>query len=346
MKVSAAQIALIVGGVVEGNADVEVDQPEGIEKAQRNHITFLGNLKYEPYLYTTAAGIVLVPDALVLKEAVQATLIRVEKVYDAVAVLLEKFGPQVQRPADVASRASVDPGATIGEGVSIGDFVVIEKGAVIGERTQIYPQVFIGEGVVIGSGTIIYPGVRIYHGCRIGNNCILHSNTVIGSDGFGFARQPDGTFRKVSQIGIVQIEDDVEIGACVTIDRATMGVTTIRQGVKLDNLIHIAHNVQIGRHTAMAAQAGVAGSTHIGEGCLVGGQVGFVGHLQIADGTEIQAQSGIASSVTKKGSRLFGYPAIDYVQYLRSFTIFKKLPALWNKLLDLEKRMDRMDGRG
>ncbi len=340
MKVNARLIAGLVHGTLEGDPEVSISGPCGIETAKAEHISFMGNLKYEHYLYSSEAGIVLIPTDFQLKESVKSTLIRVPDVYQAVALLLQHFQVKEQVSSSIAESAIVDPSVKIGEGTHISAQVYVDRNAVIGKHVHIYPQVYIGAEVTIGDYSIIYPGVRIYRDCHMGEYCIIHSNTVIGSDGFGFVKDEDGAFNKVPQIGKVRIGNRVEIGANCTIDRATMGETVIHDGVKLDNLIHIAHNVQIGKHTAMAAQVGVAGSTKIGESCLIGGQVGFAGHIEIADQTEIQAQSGIGASITEKGKKWFGSPAIDYVSYIKSHIIFKKLPELWKKVLSMEKTRD------
>jgi UDP-3-O-[3-hydroxymyristoyl] glucosamine N-acyltransferase len=260
-------------------------------------------------------------------------------VYAAIAVLLGHFGDKLNSESfTVSEKASIHPSAIVGERCAIGEFTVIGENVSIGAGSHIHPQVFIGKNVKIGEGVTLYPGVRIYADSIIGNNCTLHANVVIGSDGFGFAPQEDGSFSKVPQIGNVLIEDNVEIGSNTTIDRATMGSTIIRSGVKLDNLIQIAHNVEIGKNTVVAAQTGIAGSTKIGENCMIGGQVGIVGHIRIADRTRIQAQSGVSAAVTEPGTALYGSPAFNYSAFLRSFAVFKRLPELLQRISDLEKK--------
>lgn len=338
MQISARDLALMLNGTVEGNPDVLVNRPSKIEEGGEGSIAFLANPKYEVYAYTTTASVLLVSDDFVAEKPMRSTLIRVKDVYATLAFLLEKFGQNDKSaPREIARYASVHETTVLGKNVAIGDFSVVSKNAEIGENTIIHPQVFIGEKVKIGANCELFPGVRIYHSCVLGDNCVVHANAVIGGDGFGFAPQPDGTFKKIAQIGNVVIENNVEIGANTTIDRATLGSTIIRTGVKIDNLVQIGHNVEIGQNTVIAAQAGVAGSTKIGKNCMIGGQVGFAGHLKIADGTKIQAQSGISASVETPGTAIFGSPAIPYNEYIKSYAVFKKLPELYKKIARLEK---------
>jgi UDP-3-O-[3-hydroxymyristoyl] glucosamine N-acyltransferase len=344
MRLTVQALAELLQGSIEGDSNAVVTKPGKIEEGQPGEITFLGNEKYEPFIYTTGASVVLVSMDFKPRLPVRATLIRVNDVYHALAVLMNKFGSQKIKPAGwgISPQAFVHPEARIGNNVSIGTFAVIEKGATIGDDTIIHPQVFIGRNATIGAETIIYPGVRILEDCQIGNNCILHSNAVIGSDGFGFAPQADGAFQKIPQLGNVIIEDDVEIGANTTIDRGSVGSTIIRNGVKLDNLIQVAHNSEIGEHTAVAAQVGIAGSTKIGKRCRIAGQAGFVGHVRIADDTTVQAQTGVAQNVEETHTVICGYPAIPYRDYIRSFAVFKRLPDLDKKVKLLE---DKLSGK-
>jgi UDP-3-O-[3-hydroxymyristoyl] glucosamine N-acyltransferase len=339
--ITALQLAQILNGTIEGNPDVKISRPSKIEEGEVGTISFLGNLKYEHYAYTTRSSVLLVSKNFTPSAPIAATLIRVEDVYASVAVLLEKFGQKTESQGIVSTKSSVHASATIATNVSIGDMSVIEENVSIGENTIVFPQVYIGKNAVIGKNTTLYPGVRIYNDCVIGDNCILHANAVIGSDGFGFAPTEDGSFKKVPQIGNVVIEDNVEIGSNTTIDRATMGSTIIRKGVKLDNLIQVAHNVEIGENTVIASQTGIAGSTKIGANCMIGGQVGIVGHLKIADKTRIQAQSGVAASITEPNTAWYGSPAIPYSNYLRSYAGFKQLPDLLKRVLQLEKKMEQ-----
>lgn len=341
MKMTAKDIAALVGGTVEGDPDVEITRPGKIEEGGEGVLTFLANPKYEPWIYKTTAAAVLVSNDFQPKEPVGATLIRVPNVQAAVAQLLEQFAGGVQHPTGIASSAEIHAEADIGERVGIGDFVVVARGASIGDGCVLYPHVYVGENVHIGPNTVLYPGVKVYRETVIGSRCVVHANTVIGSDGFGFAPQPDGSWKKVPQTGRVRIEDDVEIGANTVIDRATMGETVIRQGAKIDNLVQIAHNVEVGAHTVIAAQAGIAGSTKLGKGCQIGGQAGFVGHIRVADGTRVQAQSGVARPVTEPGQALQGSPAFGYMDYNKAYAVFKKLPDLYRKIHELEKQLKK-----
>ena len=340
MYLKAKELAQLLNGRVEGDPDVEVHGPSKIEEGGVGTISFLGNLKYEPYLYTTTASIVLVNETFTAREPVSATLIRVSDVYAAIALLLERFQPEATTAAGISPDARMHTGVVVGAQVSVGSFTVVESGTEIGDHTSIFPQVYIGKGVKIGSHVTIYPGARIMDGCVIGNRCIIHSNAVIGADGFGFAPQPDGAYKKIAQIGNVVLGDDVEIGANTCIDRATMGSTIIRSGVKLDNLIQVAHNAEIGANTVIAAQAGIAGSTKIGASCMIGGQVGFAGHIVVAEGTQVQAQSGVAHSITEPGQAWFGTPAIKWKAYIRSYGVFKRLPELDKLVGQLAKTLN------
>ena len=337
MQLSAKILAELLGGEIEGDPNVMVSKPSRIEEGGRGTISFLGKDKYEHYAYQTDASILLVNKDFVPRKPISTTLIRVENVYQSITVLLEKFSQPQESSPGIADSAVIAPQAEIGPDVSVGAGTVIEAGTKIGAGSRIGPQVYIGTNVVIGEAVILHPGVRILKDCVLGDRCVVHPNTVIGSDGFGFATQDNGEYKKILHVGNVLIESDVEIGANTTIDRATMGSTIIRQGVKLDNLIQIGHNAEIGAHTVIAAQSGVAGSTKIGRHCRIGGQVGFAGHITIADGTEVQAQSGVAQSVKKPGTYLFGTPAFNYKDFIRSFLVFKKLPDLYRRIIQLEK---------
>lgn len=339
MQITTGQLAQLLNGRVEGDPEALIDRPSKIEEGGKGSISFLANPKYEEYLYTTTATAVLVSEDFLPRKPVPVTLIRVPDVYAALGFLLERFDIERQlQHQGISERAEVHPEAIVEEGVYIGPFVVVERAARIGAGARLMAQVYVGEQAEIGANTVLYPGVKVYRDCQIGQNCILHANAVIGSDGFGFAPQEDGSYKKVPQLGAVQIEDEVEIGANTVIDRATMGATIVKRGVKLDNLIQVAHNVQIGEHTVIAAQAGIAGSTKIGSGVQIGGQVGVVGHIQIADGVKIQAQSGIAAKITKEGSAWYGSPAIPYRDFLRSYAVFKQLPDLLRRLKTLEEK--------
>ncbi|MBO4557681.1 MAG: UDP-3-O-(3-hydroxymyristoyl)glucosamine N-acyltransferase [Bacteroidales bacterium] len=328
MKITAREIAAHLNGDIIGDADVQVSSPARIEYGKKGNICFLANPKYEKYLYTTDAGIVLVNRSFSPREKVSATMIAVDDAYAAVAELLEWFSSlkKSRRRGSWFSnllRRSVIKGR-IGRGTYVGQFSVIERRARIGRDCQIYPQVFIGENVIIGDNVIIYPGARIYHDCVIGNNCILHAGCVIGADGFGFAPLEDGTYQKIQQTGNVVLEDNVEVGANACIDRATMGSTIVRRGVKLDDLVMIAHNVEVGANTVMAGMSGVAGSAQIGEHCVIGGQCGIGGHIKIADHTTFAAKTGLMTDWKTPGQSLMGYPAMTYMQYMRAYSAFKK----------------------
>lgn len=338
MKIKAKDLAALLNGVVEGDPNVEIDRPSKIEEGTAGSISFLANSKYEPYAYTTKASILLVHNDFQASQTIHATLIRVANVYDSIAFLLEKFGEAANpEHTGISTKAEVHTNATLPRNISIGAYTVVEAGAQIGEGSNIYPQVYVGKRVRLGKNVTLHPGVRIYHDCIIGDNCILHANVVIGADGFGFIPQSDGSFKKVAQIGNVIIENDVEIGANTTIDRATMGSTLIKRGAKLDNLIMVAHNVEIGENTVIAAQAGIAGSSKIGNNCMIGGQAGIVGHLKIADHTKIQAQSGVTKSIKKTHQAIYGTPALPYSNYLKSYAVFKNLTDLQQRVKDLEK---------
>jgi len=339
MQITAKELCQLLNGTLEGNPDVKVNAPSKIEEGKEGTISFLANPKYEQYAYTTKSSILLVSKTFKPSKPISATLIRVEDVYASLAELMERFGQGPEETRGIDETASVDDSVEVGAAVRIGQYSVVEAGAKIGKGCRIYPQVYIGEKVELGENVTLYPGVKIYADCKVGANSILHANVVIGSDGFGFAPEADGSYRKIPQLGNVVIEESVEIGANTVIDRATMGSTVIRKGVKLDNLIQIAHNVEIGEHTAIAAQAGIAGSTRIGKRCLIGGQAGFVGHIELADGVKVQAQSGVAGSVKTPGAAIYGAPAIPYADFLRSYAVFKQLPALYKQLNDLEKEL-------
>jgi UDP-3-O-[3-hydroxymyristoyl] glucosamine N-acyltransferase len=342
MQFSASQIAVMVEGRIEGDPDATVSSFGKIEEAKNGQLAFFANPRYEEYLYSSAASIVLVNEEYELKQPVQMTMIRVKDAYSAFASLLSKYQELkqgqlkgVQDPCFIAKTASVAGDAFIGAFSYIGEY------AVIGNNCKLYPGTFIGDNVKLGSNCIIHPGVKIYHECIIGNNIIIHAGTVIGSDGFGFAPQPDGSFKKVPQIGNVVIEDDVEIGSNTTIDRATMGSTMVRSGAKLDNLIQIAHNVEIGHSTVIAAQAGISGSTKLGNGVMIGGQAGIVGHIQLGDGAKVNAQSGVSKSI-EPGKAVTGSPAYEYTAALRSQALSRKLPDLEKRIKELESIVSQL----
>jgi UDP-3-O-[3-hydroxymyristoyl] glucosamine N-acyltransferase len=337
-SVSAATLAQLLGGEVVGDPEASVWQPAKIEDAPNGSITFLGNMQYESYLYTTEASIVLVNRDFVPKSAVKTTMILVDNVYESVAVMLEAFGQSMQpEVAQISKLAFVHETAILGSGVDVGPFAVVQAGAKIGDNTRIFAQVYIGENAEIGADCQLFPGVKVYHGCQIGARCILHSNTVIGSDGFGFAPLEDGSYRKIAQVGNVVVEDDVEMGSCTVVDRATMGSTIIRKGVKLDNLVQIAHNVEIGSHTVMAAQSAVAGSSKVGRFSQIGGQSGVTGHINLPDRLKCAAQTGIMTPPKEENVVLAGTPGMPFKDFMRSTAVFRKLPDLLKRLEELEK---------
>ena len=340
MQFTAQQIAHYIGGKVDGDANAAVSTFAKIEEAGPGALTFLANPKYTHFIYDTKATIVLVNNEFEAEQPVAATLIRVSDPYSSLAKLLE-LASTAMRPAKtgIEQPCHISDGVEVPEGCYVGAFAYIGHGVKLGKNVKIYPQSYIGDGCEIGDDTIVYAGVRVYHGCRIGSRCILHSGAVIGADGFGFAPDANGVYHKIEQIGIVEIDDDVEIGANTTIDRSTMGRTYIGRGVKLDNLIQVAHNVEIGHDTAMASQVGIAGSTKIGSNCMFGGQVGISGHITIGDGTHIGAQSGIPKSVAA-GSRIMGSPALPIGDFGRLCAYQKNLGELFAKVRELESKLN------
>ncbi|MCY4781005.1 UDP-3-O-(3-hydroxymyristoyl)glucosamine N-acyltransferase [Sphingobacterium sp. UT-1RO-CII-1] len=339
MQFTANQIAAILGGYVEGNSEAVVNQLAKIEEGVDGSLTFLSNLKYEHFLYQTNASIVIVNEDLQLSKAVNSTLIRVKDAYSAFSELLKVYHNLRTEKRGIEELSFVHESAKLGDNIYIGAFSYISKNVRIGNNVKIYPQVFIGDDVTIGENCVLYPGVKIYYDCVIADNVTIHSGTVIGSDGFGFAPQKDGTFSKVPQIGNVIIEKNVEIGANTVIDRATIGSTIIRDGVKLDNLIQVAHNVELGSNTVAAAQTGISGSTKVGQNVVLGGQVGVVGHIHIASGSQVQAQSGINRSISEENKKWGGTPAMRYSSNLRSHVIYAKLPQLEQRIAELEAQL-------
>lgn len=342
MEFSAKQIAQMLEGRVEGNENAVVSKLCKIEEGEEGGLSFLANPKYNHYLYSTKASIVIINEDFEPEEEIKTTVIRVKDAYSCFAKLLEIYNQYRLNKNGISTLAFIDKQAEIAEDVYVGEFAVISKGAKIGKGSKIYPHVYIGDDVKIGENVTLFAGVRIYHDTVIGNNCILHSGAVLGADGFGFAPLADGTFKKIAQIGNVVIEDDVEIGANATIDRATMGSTKVMKGTKIDNLCQLGHNVVIGQSTAMAAQTGVAGSTKIGSNCFIGGQVGFSGHIKVGDRCSIGAQAGIISDI-KDEARIIGSPAIDAKAYMKSYVYFRKLEQMKNKMDELEKRLAALE---
>ncbi len=339
MKFSAKHIAGLLDGKIEGNENAEVSKLSKIEEGKPGSLSFLANPKYTQYIYSTKASIVIVNNDFIPEQKISATLIRVADAYQSFAKLLELYNQIKLNKAGISGKAHIPESAQIGKNVYIGEFVFIGENAEIGDNVKIYPQSYIGDNTTIGENTLVYAGVKIYSDNVVGKNVTIHSGVVIGGDGFGFVQQKSGSnYSKVSQIGNVIIEDFVEIGSNTTIDRATLGSTIIRKGAKLDNLIQIGHNVEIGENTVIVAQTGIAGSTKIGKNCMIGGQVGIVGHLRIADNVKIAAQSGIGKSILEDGLIVQGSPAYDLHEYQKSYIYFRKLPSLANRIEELEKK--------
>ena len=340
MEFTAQQIAAFLRGTVEGDPEVKVSNFSKIEEGKPGTLTFLANPKYEHHIYHTEASIVLVNQDFTPTEPIHTTLIRVENAYTALAQLLNMVEQAKSKKSGVDSTAFIAPTASVGEDCYIGNMAYIGERVKLGNNCQVYPFAYIGDNVEIGDNTILYPHVTVYHDCRIGQHCILHAGSVIGADGFGFA--PEGEqYKKIPQLGNVVIEDNVEIGANTTIDRAVMDSTIIRQGVKLDNLIQIAHNVEVGENTVMAAQVGIAGSVKVGKHCMFGGQVGLAGHIKIADDVTLGAQAGVISSV-KEATTLLGAPAIQARNFMRSSAIFNRLPELYRTIGQLQREVETL----
>ena len=341
MEFTAKQIAELIQGRVEGDENAVVSTFAKIEEGVPGAISFLSNPKYTHYIYETKSSAVLINEDVELEKPVSTTLIRVKNAYECVAKLLQFYESMKPAKKGIDPLASISPKAQIGEDVYIGAFAVIGDGAVIGKGTQIYPHTVIGDGVTIGEKCLFYPNVTIYQGCKIGNNVTIHAGSVVGADGFGFAPNTEG-YDKIPQIGIVVIEDDVEIGANTCIDRSTMGQTIIHKGVKLDNLIQVAHNCEIGENTVMSAQAGMAGSTKIGAWCMVGGQAGFSGHIQVADKTFIGAQCGVIKNTQGNGESLIGSPAMEPKMFFKAKAIYSKLPDMYRQIAQLQREIDEL----
>ena len=341
MQFTAEQIAAFLGGEIVGDATVSVSNLAKIEEGTPGTLTVLSNPLYTQYIYTTQASIALVRRDFEPEKPVTPTLIKVDDPYTCLTRLLELVEQARGQKSGIEEPSHIALSAQVADDVFVGAFTYIGERAVVGSGCKIYPQVYIGDDVVLGNNVILYPGVKVYHGCRIGNNCIVHAGAVIGSDGFGFAPQADGSYKKIPQIGIVILEDDVELGANTTIDRATMGATVIRRGVKLDNLVQIAHNVEVGAHTVMAAQVGVAGSTKIGEQCMFGGQVGIAGHRHVGNRVIVGAQSGIPNDV-KDNMEIMGYPAVPKVEFARQTVHIKRLAQLNQTVKELQQQINEL----
>lgn len=339
MDFTAALIADFLKGSVDGDPKASANDVSKIEEGRPGTLSFLANPKYEKYIYETASSIVIVNEDFKPQKPVSATLIRVKNAYESFAALLRLVDEQRPKKSGISPTASIADSARVGKNCYIGEFTVVSDRVTLGQGVQIYPQVYIGEEVTIGEGTVLHPGVKVYQGTEIGAHCILHAGAVVGGDGFGFAPNQANNYEKVPQVGKVIIEDHVEIGANTTIDRATMGATILHKGVKLDNLIMIAHNVEVGENTVMAAQTGISGSTKIGRNCMFGGQVGLIGHINIADGVKIAAQSGVTKDVKEPNMVIQGSPPLDFNYYQRCYVVFKNLPHLRNQVIDLEKKV-------
>ena len=341
MEYSAKEIADFLQGQIEGDPDVKVSQIAKIEEASAGTMTFLANPAYTPYIYKTNASIVLVRSDFVPEQALMATLIRVEDPYGALARLLELYQKSLPQKTGISDLAFISSSAEVPDDNYIGAFAYIGDHVKLGKNVKVYPHCFVDDHVTIADNTVLFSGVRIYNNCRIGANCTLHANAVIGADGFGFAPQTNNNYKKVAQIGNVVIEDSVEIGAGTTIDRATLGSTIIKKGVKLDNLIQIGHNVVVGENTVMAAQVGVAGSTKIGKNCMIGGQAGISGHLNIGDDVKMAAQAGVSSHI-KDGQIIMGSPAMEASKYRKAFIHFRNFETLVKRIDELEKELKKL----
>lgn len=345
MEFSAQQIAVILGGTVEGNPNITVNNLSKIEEGKPQTLSFLANLKYEEHIYSTGASVVIVAKNFEPQKPIPntCTLVKVENAQAAFAKLLEMYNQLKLDKKGIHTQSYISGSAKIGEEIYLGEFSSISNNAKIGNNVKIYPNSYIGENVEIGDNTTIFSGVKIYADCKIGANCTIHSGVVVGGDGFGFVPNQENNYAKIPQIGNVIIEDHVEIGANTTIDRATLGSTIIRKGVKLDNLIQIAHNVEIGENTVIAAQTGVAGSTKIGKNCMIGGQVGIIGHLKIADEVKIAAQSGIGNDINQVGAIMQGSPAFNVGDYKRSYVLFRSLPKIKSKLDIIQDKIKNLE---
>jgi UDP-3-O-[3-hydroxymyristoyl] glucosamine N-acyltransferase len=345
MEFTAAVIAGFLKGEIDGNPEIKVNTIAKIEEGHEGALSFLANPKYEHYIYTTDSSVVLVNKSFVPSQKIRATLIRVDNAYESFASLLRLVDQARPRKTGIHPAAVIESSAKIGSDVYIGPHAYIGENAVIGDGCSVYPNVYIGDSTRVGNKSTLYPGVTIYHECILGNGCIVHAGSVIGSDGFGFAPQSESEYMKIPQLGNVVLEDNVEIGANVTIDRATMGSTIIRKGVKLDNLIQIGHNVEVGENTVMAALCGISGSTKLGKNCMIGGQVGFAGHIKVANGTKIGAQAGILGEIKEENTAIIGSPAFDIKQFMKASILFRRLPDLNAKINTIEKEVEALKKR-
>jgi len=345
MEFSANDIAGLLGGEVEGDGSVKVNNVSKIDQGVPGTLAFLANPAYTKYIYTTKASVVLVNRDFKPENELPCTLIRVDDAYASIAKLLNYYEQSKPKKVGIEQPSYISESASVGEQAYVGAFAYVGEKATVGNNVKIYPNVYIGDGATIGDDTILYAGVKIYAGCKVGKGCILHAGVVVGSDGFGFAPTADGSYDKIAQVGNVEIKDDVEIGANTTIDCATMGSTVINEGVKIDNLVQIAHNVEVGKNTVIVAQVGVAGSAKIGENCMIGGQVGIAGHIRIGNNVKIGAQSGISNNV-KDNSSLWGTPAFGYRDFMKSYAVFKNLPQLRSDVIELGQKLKEQEGTG
>ncbi len=342
MKFTAKAIAEYLKGEIEGDPETEISGISKIEEGKPGTLSFLANPKYEKYLYTTDASVVLVNKDLKLGKKVKSTLLRVDDAYEAFAALLDLYVKSLPQKKGIDSMALVADTAKTGKDVYIGAFAYLGENVIIGDNVKIYPQVYLGDNTVVGSNTTLFSGVKVYNDCRIGSDCYIHSGVIIGSDGFGFVQQSDNNYKKIPQLGNVIIEDNVEIGAGTCIDRATMGSTIISKGVKLDNLIQIAHNVELGENCVIAAQTGIAGSTKLGKGCMIAAQVGIVGHIKIADNVKIGAQSGVTNNIDNEGEIVLGSPAVNISNTRRAIAVYRNLPQLVQRINELERELKKL----
>jgi len=339
MNFTAAVIAEFLKGSVEGNPEATVSDISKIEEGKPGTLSFLANPKYEKYIYDTQSSIVIVNNDFQAQQDISATLVRVKNAYESFAALLRLYEQSKPRKSGISNMSSVAETASLGKDLYIGEYTVISESATIGDGVQLYPQVYVGDHVKIGEGTILHPGVKVYEGCEIGAYCVIHAGAIVGADGFGFAPNQENNYEKVPQVGKVLIEDHVEIGANTTVDRATIGATILRKGVKLDNLIMIAHNVEVDENTVIAAQSGISGSTKVGKNCMFGGQVGLIGHINIASGVKIAAQSGITKDIKEEGIVIQGSPAFEFGPYQRSYLLFRNLPKIREQISELERKV-------
>jgi UDP-3-O-[3-hydroxymyristoyl] glucosamine N-acyltransferase len=340
MNFTAAVIAEFLKGSVEGDPNASVSDISKIEEGKPGTLSFLANPKYEKYIYETQSSIVIVNVDFKPQKKINSTLVRVKNAYESFGALLRLYEESKPRKSGISKQAAIADSASLGNELYIGEFAVVSENASIANGVQLYPHVYVGDHVKIGEGTILHPGVKVYEGCEIGAYCVIHAGAIIGADGFGFAPSQENNYEKIPQVGKVIIEDHVEVGANTTVDRATMGATILRKGVKLDNLIMIAHNVEVGENTVIAAQSGISGSTKVGKNCMFGGQVGLIGHIKIASGVKIAAQSGITKDIKEEGIVIQGSPAFEFGPYQRSYLLFRNLPKIKEQINNLERKVE------